>query len=55
MTLTAVTISLCVSKHHVVYPKYIHFLFLKNLALAGVAQWIECQPMKPKVASLIPS
>ena len=25
------------------------------LALAGVAQWIECKPAKQKVAGLIPS
>ena len=26
-----------------------------NLALAGVAQWIECWPVNQRVASLIPS
>ena len=26
-----------------------------NLALAGVAQWIECRPGKQRVAGLIPS
>ena len=26
-----------------------------NIALAGVAQWIECQPAKQGVAGLIPS
>ena len=28
---------------------------LKNLALVGVAQWIECQPVNERVASSIPS
>ena len=28
---------------------------LKHRALVGVAQWIECQPVNLKVASLIPS
>ena len=28
---------------------------LDILALAGVAQWIECGPVKQKVAGLIPS
>ena len=27
----------------------------ENLALAGVAQWIEYQPVNPKVTSSIPS
>ena len=26
-----------------------------ELALAGVAQWIECRPVKPKVTGSIPS
>ena len=28
---------------------------LKDIALAGVAEWIECQPMNQSVTSLIPS
>ena len=31
------------------------FLIKKNVALTGVAQWIECQPVNRKVASWIPS
>ena len=27
----------------------------KMIALAGVAQWIECWPMNPRLVSLIPS
>ena len=27
----------------------------KKFALAGVAQWIECQPVNQRVAGLIPS
>ena len=30
-------------------------LLFKNSALAGVAQWIECQPANQRVAGLIPS
>ena len=28
---------------------------MENTALAGVAQWIECQPTHQRVTSLIPS
>ena len=27
---------------------------LKHLALAGVAQWIECRPLNQRVSGLIP-
>ena len=30
------------------------FVFLKDLALAGVAQWIECWPVNHRVTGLIP-
>ena len=28
---------------------------IMNLALAGVAQWIECRPANQRIAGLIPS
>ena len=35
-----------------------HFIItykIMNLALAGVAQWIECRPANQRIAGLIPS
>ena len=32
-----------------------YILDIENLALASVAQWIECRPVNRKVACLIPS
>ena len=36
-------------------PKIKGSIKVEEVALAGVAQWIECQPAKPGVAGLIPS
>ena len=36
-------------------PAFLIFLITAMSALAGVAQWTECQPANQKVASSIPS
>ena len=50
-----VLIEKAIKKMEALLVLQIHLKKVQSPALAGVAQWIECWPVKQRVASLIPS